>query len=333
MLTRNSKQAQSLSCRLLRSSSPLTLTSARNASSAPPDEADVVIIGGGAIGTSTLYHLSTMGVNAILLEKDQITAGTTWHSAGLLWRLRPNDTEIKLIDRTRELVRTDGILEQETGTPFPAHSHPLHTPLHSAMQCSPSTLMSTCCLGQTCGWNSNGGLFIASNRERMDEYKRLHTIGKFFDIESSVLSPAETKELYPLMNVDDVYGTLYSPGDGTVEPAEYVTTLSKAAKKRGARIFENCHVDSLDTATTTSGQRTVRGVLLQSGQHIKAKKVIICGGVWSRDFAAKNDANVPLCAMKHAYVLTDSIPGIRTMPCVRLVPIAHTVSVTLTHSP
>lgn len=70
----------------------------------------------GAIGTSTLYHLSAMGVNAILLEKDQITAGTTWHSAGLLWRLRPNDTEIKLIDRTRELVRTDGILEQETGT-------------------------------------------------------------------------------------------------------------------------------------------------------------------------------------------------------------------------
>ena len=80
-----------------------------------PSETDVIVIGGGAIGCSTLYHLSTMGVNAILLEKDQITAGTTWHSAGLLWRLRPNDTEIKLIDRTRELVKTDGILEQETG--------------------------------------------------------------------------------------------------------------------------------------------------------------------------------------------------------------------------
>ena len=80
-----------------------------------PNEADVVVIGGGTIGTSTLYHLSTQGVNAILLEKEQITAGTTWHSAGLLWRLRPNDTEIKLIDRTRELVKDNGILQQETG--------------------------------------------------------------------------------------------------------------------------------------------------------------------------------------------------------------------------
>ena len=101
--------------------------------------------------------------------------------------------------------------------------------------------------GQTCGWNSNGGLFIASTKERLDEYKRLYTIGKYFDIESQVLSPTQTKDLYPLMNVDDVYGTLFSPGDGTVEPAEYVTTLSKAAKKRGAKIFENVKVDKIDT--------------------------------------------------------------------------------------
>ena len=79
----------------------------------------------------------------------------------------------------------------------------------------------------------------------MDEYKRLHTIGKYFDIESQVLSPIETKDLYPLMNVEDVYGTLFSPGDGTVEPAEYVTTLTKAAKKRGAKIFENVKVDDI----------------------------------------------------------------------------------------
>lgn len=182
---------------------------------------------------------------------------------------------------------------------------------------SKSVMMLCLYKGQTCGWNSNGGLFIASSKERMDEYKRLHTIGKYFDIESSVLNPSQTKDLYPLMNVDDIYGTLFSPGDGTVEPAEYVTTLSKAAKKRGARIFENVHVESLDTATTSSGQKTVNGVVLQNGQHIKAKKVIICGGVWSRDFGVKNGVNVPLCAMKHAYVLTDSIPDIRTMPCVR----------------
>ena len=127
---------------------------------------DVVIIGGGAMGTSTLYHLSKMGVNSIIIEKDEITAGTTWHSAGLLWRLRPNDTEIKLINRTRELVMNNGILENETG--------------------------------MSCGWNSNGGLFIANRKERLDEYKRLHTIGKYFDIESYILSASDTKDLYPL---------------------------------------------------------------------------------------------------------------------------------------
>ena len=172
-------------------------------------------------------------------------------------------------------------------------------------------------LGLTCGWNSNGGLFIASNKERMDEYKRLHTIGKYFDIESQILTPAQTKDLYPLMNIDDVYGTLYSVGDGTVEPAEYVTTLSKAAKQRGAKIYENTKVSNIETETSSAGNKSVKAVITSNGERIKTNKVIICGGVWSRDFAAKCNVNIPLCAMKHAYVLTDSIPGIRTMPCVR----------------
>eukprot|EP01083_Nonionella_stella_P133287 405177_1 len=110
------------------------------------------------------------------------------------------------------------------------------------------------------------------------------------------------------MNIDDVYGTLYSPGDGTVEPAEFVTTLARAAKQRGAKIF--------DSIRRGSG-KTVQKVITSSGDYIATKKVIICGGVWSRDFGAKNNVSIPLCAMKHAYVLTDSISGIRTMPCIR----------------
>ena len=135
MLTRPNKYTQILSSQFYRSSihTQSTIHQRRNSSSSSkslPNEADVIVIGGGAIGTSTLYHLSTMGVNAILLEKDQITAGTTWHSAGLLWRLRPNDTEIKLIDRTRELVKTNGILEQETGLLL-SHQESSHQHLHS----------------------------------------------------------------------------------------------------------------------------------------------------------------------------------------------------------
>ncbi|GIX90708.1 sarcosine dehydrogenase, mitochondrial [Caerostris extrusa] len=154
-----------------------------------PQSADVVIIGGGIIGCSTLYHLTKLGcTNVVLLEKDQLTAGTTWHTAGLIWRLRPNDTDIQILNHTRHLL--NDVLEEETGV------HP--------------------------GWINNGGLFIANSKERLNEYKRLMTIGKAFGIESHILSPSETKKLYPLMNVSDLYGTLYSPGDGTVDPAGFL---------------------------------------------------------------------------------------------------------------
>ena len=110
---------------------------------AVPNEADVVVIGGGSLGSSTLYHLAKLGLrNVVLLEKSQLTAGTTWHSAGLVWRLRPSDVEVDLLAHTRTLANE--VLENETG-------------------------LST-------GWIGNGGLFIADNKERLDEYQRLMTV-------------------------------------------------------------------------------------------------------------------------------------------------------------
>ena len=118
-------------------------TDDKRAPDSVPAEADVVIIGGGSVGASTLYHLTKLGVkNAVLLERDQLTSGTTWHSAGLVWRLRPSDVEAELLAWTRELARD--VLEEETGL--------------------------------WAGWNENGGLFIANNKERLDEYKRLMTV-------------------------------------------------------------------------------------------------------------------------------------------------------------
>lgn len=168
-----------------------------------PRAASVVVIGGGSLGCQTLYHLAKLGVSgALLLERERLTSGTTWHTAGLLWQLRPSDVEVELLAHTRRVVSRD--LEEETG---------LHT-----------------------GWIQNGGLFIASNRQRLDEYKRLMSLGKAYGVESHVLSPAETKALYPLMNVDDLYGTLYVPHDGTMDPAGTCTTLSRAATARGAQV-------------------------------------------------------------------------------------------------
>ncbi|XP_024906986.1 sarcosine dehydrogenase, mitochondrial isoform X3 [Pteropus alecto] len=171
-----------------------------------PSTADVVVIGGGSLGCQTLYHLAKLGVSgALLLERGRLTSGTTWHTAGLLWQLRPSDVEVELLAHTRRVVSHD--LPEETG---------LHT-----------------------GWVPNGGLFIASSRQRLLEYQRLMSLGKAYGVESHVLSPAETKTLYPLMNVDDLYGTLYVPGDGTIDPAGTCSALARAATARAAQNMPN----------------------------------------------------------------------------------------------
>ncbi|XP_052037900.1 sarcosine dehydrogenase, mitochondrial [Apodemus sylvaticus] len=248
-----------------------------------PSTASVVVIGGGSLGCQTLYHLAKLGVSgAVLLERERLTSGTTWHSAGLLWQLRPSDVEVELLARTRQVVSRD--LEEETG---------LHT-----------------------GWIQNGGLFIASNRQRLDEYKRLMSLGKAYGIESHVLSPAETKNLYPLMNVDDLYGTLYVPQDGTMDPAGTCTTLTRAAVARGAQVIENCAVTGIRVRTDDFGVRRVAAVETEHGS-IQTPCVVNCAGVWASTVGRMAGVKVPLVAMHHAYIVTERIEGIQNMPNVR----------------
>ncbi|KAL6073063.1 Sarcosine dehydrogenase [Balamuthia mandrillaris] len=243
-----------------------------------PDSADVVIIGGGVVGASTLFHLTELGVqDVVLLDRNKLTSGTTWHSAGLLWRLRPNDVDIDLLARTRALASTE--LEARTG-------------------------LST-------GWVNNGGLFIASNKERLDEYKRMHTLGKHFGIESHILGPSDIKKVHPLCATEDVYGALYSPGDGTIEPAGITEAYVKAARMGGAKVFQDCVVQGFDINNgAVAGVRTSMGT-------IRTKKVVNCAGAWARKIGKMANVNVPLVGMKHAYVITESIPGIENTPNVR----------------
>ncbi|XP_072227952.1 sarcosine dehydrogenase, mitochondrial [Leuresthes tenuis] len=248
-----------------------------------PRSADAVVIGGGSLGCQTIYHLAKMGMtNVVLLERDRLTAGTTWHTAGLLWQLRPSDVEVELLAHTRNVISKD--LEEETG---------LHT-----------------------GWIQNGGLFIASNKQRLDEYKRLMSLGKVYGIESYVLSPAETKDLYPLMNVDDLYGTLYVPKDGTMDPAGTCTTLSRAASARGAMVIENCPVTGIQVRTDDLGVKRVKAVDTPHGT-IETPCVVNCAGVWATKLGEMAGVRVPLIAMHHAYVVTERIEGIQNMPNVR----------------
>uniref|UniRef100_A0A8C1LFD0 Sarcosine dehydrogenase n=1 Tax=Cyprinus carpio TaxID=7962 RepID=A0A8C1LFD0_CYPCA len=248
-----------------------------------PKFADVVVIGGGSLGCQTLYHLCKLGMtNVVLLERDRLTTGTTWHTAGLLWQLRPSDTELELLAHTRNVISSE--LEEETG---------LET-----------------------GWIQNGGLFIASNKQRLDEYKRLMSLGKAYGIESYVLSPAETKDLYPLMNVKDLYGTLYVPKDGTMDPAGTCTTLSRAATARGATVIENCPVTGIQVKVDDLGVKRVKEVETAYGT-IQTPCVVNCAGVWATKLGKMAGVNVPLITMHHAYIVTERIEGIQNMPNVR----------------
>ncbi|XP_025117844.1 sarcosine dehydrogenase, mitochondrial isoform X3 [Bubalus bubalis] len=267
-----------------------TLKEAEDASAVPrgpsqplPGTASVVVIGGGSLGCQTLYHLAKLGVSgAVLLERERLTSGTTWHTAGLLWQLRPSDVEVELLAHTRQVVSRE--LEEETG---------LHT-----------------------GWIQNGGLFIASSRQRLDEYKRLMSLGRVYGIESHVLSPGETKALYPLMNVEDLYGTLYVPHDGTMDPAGTCTSLARAATARGAQVIENCPVTGIHVRTDDFGVLRVAAVETEHGS-IRTPCVVNCAGVWARAVGRMAGVNVPLVAMHHAYVVTERIEGIQNMPNVR----------------
>jgi len=260
---------------------------ARNASAAAataaptlPQSADVVVIGGGSAGCHTLYHLAKRGVRAVLLERAQLTAGTTWHTAGLLWRLRPSDVDIQLLANSRNMLRQ---LEAETGL-------------------DP-------------GWIQNGGIFIAHNETRLDEYRRLATVGKALDIENEILSPEETQKLFPLLDPKAFIGALYSPGDGVMDPAMLCTALRRAATANGAQVIENCDVQEILVEEGSRGKKVV-GVATPFG-NIRTETVVNATGVWGRDLVARHGSHLPLLPMKHAYIVSESIPGVRGLPNIR----------------
>ncbi|KAK0090478.1 hypothetical protein PV325_013384 [Microctonus aethiopoides] len=245
-----------------------------------PEFADVVIIGGGSAGCNALYHLTKRGTNAILLEKSKLTSGTTWHTAGMFWRLRPNDVDIQLLDATRNTLKQ---LEEETG------DNP--------------------------GWIQNGGIFIGHNETRMSEYKRLSTMGKYFGIESHIISPIEAKKLFPLLDENSFTGALYSPEDGSIDPTMLITALTKYAKQHGSRVIENCPVNKILTKENEYGKHVI-GVETPHGT-IRTTCILNAAGAWSNNIAKMAGLDIPIIPMKHAYVVTEPIEGVQNLPNIR----------------
>lgn len=243
-----------------------------------PSQAEIVIIGGGAIGCSIAYHLTKLGhKDVILLERGTLTCGTSWHAAGLVMQLRATHTMTELCRYSADLYEK---LEAETG--------------------------------QATGFRRSGSLPVARTSARMTELKRLASLGRYFDVPVDILSPAEVAERYPLIDIKQVVGGLFIPGDGQTNPIDTTMALAKGARMRGARIFERARVTGLEAAGgAVKTVRTERG-------DIACDKIVLCGGLWSRDLAAMVGVNVPLFASEHMYVTTAPMEGVRpNLPVIR----------------
>jgi len=235
-----------------------------------PSHASVVVIGGGIMGCSTLYHLAEMGVSdAILIERNKLTSGTTWHSAAQVRALRDSRNLTRMIQYSVELYSK---LEEITG--------------------------------QSVGWIQEGSLSIATTENRVTHVRRQEALAHSFGIQANWVSKGEAKERWPLMNADDVLGAVWSPEDGRVSPSDVCAALVKGAKASGASLFENTGVTGILTE-----QGRITGVETTQGT-VKCDAIALCTGLWSREVGAMAGARVPALACEHFYMVTKPVEGI-----------------------
>ncbi|OGO41802.1 MAG: hypothetical protein A2W36_06530 [Chloroflexi bacterium RBG_16_58_14] len=176
-----------------------------------PSHAQVVIIGGGVGGCSIAYHLTQMGwKDVVLLERHELTAGSTWHSAGLVGQLRSDANLTRMMFYSTDLYRR---LKDETG--------------------------------QDTGWREVGGLRLASSPERMEDLKRQVGMARSFGMPMELLSPKEALDLFPMMNIDGVLGAAFTPTDGMIDPTQLTNALAAGAKSRGARFYLDTNVEAI----------------------------------------------------------------------------------------
>ena len=243
-----------------------------------PSSTKVVVIGGGVIGCSVAYHLTKYGYkDVVLFERDQLTSGTTWHAAGLVSQLGPTAAITKIRKYTLDLYKN---LEKDVD--------------HSA------------------GLRLNGALSIAQTESRWQELKRQATTAQLYDVNLRILNKEEIKKKYPMMVTDDLKGGVLMPGDGSADPSGVTHMLAKAAKKGGAKIYEQSPVE---TILTKNGR--VHGVRA-NGQNIECEFVVLATGMWSRQIGEKIGVSIPLYPAEHFYVITESIDKLSpTLPVIR----------------
>jgi 4-methylaminobutanoate oxidase (formaldehyde-forming) len=236
-----------------------------------PEHARVVVIGGGVIGCSVAYHLALAGWrDVVLIERDRLTSGTTWHAAGLIVTFGSlSETSTEMRKYTRDLYAR---LEEETG-------------------------LST-------GFKPVGFIEVAADDDRLEEYRRVAAFNRLCGVDVHEISPREIRDLFPLAHTEDLRAGFYVKEDGRADPVGVTMALAKGARMRGVTILEGVAVTDVVT-----GGGAVRGVRTTAGE-IQAEYVVNCAGMWARQLAARAGIDVPLQAAEHYYLITDKVAGI-----------------------
>jgi 4-methylaminobutanoate oxidase (formaldehyde-forming) len=236
-----------------------------------PERADVVIVGGGVAGCSIAYHLAKLGITDVVLCERKQL------TSGTTWHAAGLVTQLRATRNMTELAKYTGELfanlEAETG--------------------------------QATGFKQNGSFRLAKTQARFEELKRGVSMARNFGLAADVLPPGEIKERYPLIQVDDIVGGIWMPKDGQVNPADVTMAMAKGARNSGVKILENTKVQRI---VTERGR--VIGVEI-NGDLLRADKVVIAGGMWSRDLAADIGVSLPLHAAEHFYIVTEPMEGLR----------------------
>ena len=231
----------------------------------------VVIVGGGIMGVSLAWHLTARGWrDVVLIEKDELTAGSTWHAAGLCTHFAHNPTIMEMRVASVRLYRD--VLPAETG--------------------------------ETAGFHACGALRVTRSAERMAEFRHVQGLGEFVGHEFRILSPEDLARIYPPARIDGLLGAIHEPNDGHVDPTLATNALAAGARSRGAEIRRHEPVQAIERDASGAwavhtGRRTIR-----------AEHIVNAAGTWCREIGAMVGVDLPVVPMLHQYLVTAEVPEI-----------------------